>query len=69
MREITCPVCNENNWKLFKWSLSDDVYFRIACANGCYTDNANRIEKDSSKYSVMRTAFDLIDIDREAQKR
>lgn len=63
--EITCPNCGSNNWKLFKYTQGDRYLgFRVACANGCYVDNVNIIEEGSDSFDVVKTAFELIEYDR-----
>lgn len=65
--KITCPKCGSNNWKLFKYSQGDrHLGFRVACANGCYIDNINIIEDGSDSFDVVKTAFELIEDDRDS---
>jgi hypothetical protein len=57
--------------KLFKHDSSDEYKgigiiggFRVACANGCFVDNVNWVKKEDTAFSVIKTAFQLIEDDR-----
>ncbi len=61
-KDITCPVCGSNNWKLFKMKQTDyekqgccDKGFKIPYSNQCYVDDIDG--STNSKIYKKRASF------------